>query len=341
MKRLVFLVVCAATIALAGIPAGAEQRPIALRVGYFPNITHAPAVIGVADGTFQMGMGQGIRIEPFQFNAGPSAMEALLAGQLDLAYVGPNPAVNCYIKSEGQALRIVAGCCSGGAAMVVRSDSAIKEPRDLRGKRIATPQLGNTQDVAFRSYLLEHNLKPVELGGDVRIAPTSNSNLLMLFERREIDGAWTVEPWVTRLLVEGRGRLFLDERDLWEGGRFTTAVIVAATGFLRRHPDLVGRWIGLHVDLCRKIKADPKWAKAAVNKELEKVTGQPLPAKVLDGAWQRLEITYDPLRASLFKSMEQAFRLGFLGDQKPSLEGIYDLSFLQAALKKRGLAPVK
>jgi len=340
MRRILAASVFLVILCIGGLTVSAKG-PTLIRVGYFPNITHAPAVIGIADGSFAQGMGKDVKIQSYQFNAGPSAMEALLAGQLDLVYVGPNPAANCYIKSEGQALRIIAGCCSGGAAMVVRADSNIRGDKDLRGKRIATPQLGNTQDVAFRSYLLAHSLKPRENGGDVQVLPTSNSNLLLLFERREIDGAWTVEPWVSRLIVEGGGRLFLDERDLWEGGRFTTAVLVVSTAFLHKYPELVRRWVDLHVGLCQKIKADPGWAKAAINRELERVVGKPLTEKVLDQAWSRLEITYDPLSATLRKATQQAYDLGFLGDKKPDLKNLYNLSYLQSVLKSRGLPPVK
>lgn len=317
------------------------KNDVTVRVGYFPNITHAPAVIGMADGSFQKGLGKNVKIEPYLFNAGPSAMEALLAGQLDLVYVGPNPAVNCYIRSEGSALQIIAGCCSGGAGLVIRKDVQVQDPGDLHGKRIATPQLGNTQDVAFRNYLTDHGMKPSEQGGDVQVMPTSNSNMLLLFQRKEIDGAWTVEPWVSRLIVEGGGKLFVDERQLWDEGRFTTAVLVVSARFLKEHPDLVQKWVNTHVDLCQKINKQPDWAMPIVNKEIERVSGQSIPDEILKQAWGRLEITYLPLRSTLLKSADSAYDLGFLGTQKPNLTGIYNLTFLNKALKSRGLAAVK
>lgn len=328
-------------VAIGGGSVVVAEKRATVRVGYFPNITHAPAVIGMMDGSFRKGLGSNVKIEPYLFNAGPSAMEALLAGQLDLVYVGPNPAVNSYIKSEGSALRIVAGSCSGGAGLVIRRDVRVNEPEDLRGKRIATPQLGNTQDVAFRNYLTDQKMKPAELGGDVQVMPTSNSNMLLLFQRKEIDGAWTVEPWVSRLIVEGGGKLFLDERQLWEDGRFTTAVLAVSARFLKSNPELVQKWVNTHVDLCLKIADKPDWAMPLVNKEIERATGQSLPDEILKQAWGRLEITCLPLRGSLVKSAQSAYELGFLGNKKPNLSGIYDLTYLNKALKRRGLPAAK
>ncbi|HEX2953458.1 MAG TPA: aliphatic sulfonate ABC transporter substrate-binding protein [Bacillota bacterium] len=338
MLRRIILVALILFVTSCLITVGARVESI--RVGYFPNITHAQAVIGMVEGQFQKGFDK-VKIEPFLFNAGPSAMEALLAGELDIVYVGPNPAVNCYIKSEGTALKIIAGACSGGAGLVVRGDVKIKKPNDLKGKRIATPQLGNTQDVALRAYLLNHKMGYLESGGDVQIMPTSNSNMLLLFQRKEVDAAWTVEPWVSRLIVDGGGRLYLDERELWSGGRFTTAVVVASSRFIREHPDWVRRWLAIHVALSRRIQQDPAWAKRVINKEMERVTGKPMPQSVLDQAWSRLEITYDPLRGSLFKSADQAYKLGFLGNKKPDLRKIYDLSFLKKILLREGLPELK
>jgi NitT/TauT family transport system substrate-binding protein len=313
-----------------------KRRQMLLRVGYFPNITHAQAVVGMSEKFYHQELGKTVQIKTFLFNAGPSAMEALLAGQLDLVYVGPNPAINCYIKSHGKALRIVAGCCSGGAALVSHGDVKLKDPLDLRGKRIATPQLGNTQDVALRTYLSSHNMKPIEHGGDVQILPTANNNMLLLFQRREIHAVWTVEPWVSRLVVEGGGKVFLDERELWENGQFTTALLVASTRFIDENTELVQKFIDLHVEMTFRINSDPKWAKNVINKELERITGRPLPKELFDQAWNRLEFTYDPLRRSLFKSADQAYQLGFLGDKRPNLKDIFDLRFLRESLRRRG-----
>lgn len=327
-------------VLFSGSVAAKRERQV-LSVGYFPNITHAPAVIGNAGSYFQEQMGKQVEIKTYLFNAGPSAMEALLAGQLDLVYVGPNPAVNCYIRSNGKALKVVAGCCSGGAALVRRGDVRLTDPGDLRQKRIATPQLGNTQDVALRTYLQQHGLNSVEHGGDVRILPTGNNNLLILFQRNEIDGAWTVEPWVSRLVVEGKGRVFLDERKLWPNRQFTTAIVVASSRLLRERPQLVKKWVRAHVALTRKIQREPDWAMQEINKELQRINGKPLPEKVMNMAWKRLEITYDPLGTTMSRSAQQAYSLGFLGNRRPNLLGLTDLTILNEVLREQGLPKVK
>jgi NitT/TauT family transport system substrate-binding protein len=222
------LVLSIGLVACASAPAGQQPTTAAntsntgaattVRLGYFPNITHSQALIGVARGDFQKALGSGVTLDAKQFNAGPSVIEALFANQLDIAYIGPNPAINGYTKSNGEALRIVAGATSGGAALVVRSESNIAKPEDLAGKKLASPQLGNTQDVALRAYLADHGLKTKDKGGTVEVVPTDNPQILDLFKQGQIDGAWVPEPWASRLIVDGGGKLFLDERDMWPQG---------------------------------------------------------------------------------------------------------------------------
>lgn len=308
-----------------------------LSFGYFPNLTHMQAVIGIARGDFQKKLGDKIQIDPKVFNAGPSAMEAILAGSLDLTYIGPNPAINGYIKSKGQALRIVAGAASGGAALVVRSDAGISSLKDFAGKRVASPQLGNTQDVALRAWLQQNGFSPKEKGGSIDIRPVKNPDQLTLFLKKDLDAAWAVEPWVSRLMAEGNGRLFLDERSLWPNGRFVTSNVVATTSLLRRHPDLVEKLLEVHVELTQWIHGNPEEAKTLFNAQIAKLTGKPLPGNVLDSAFARMELTYDPLKSSLFASAQAAFDQGFLGKQKPDLTGIYELDPLNAVLKRKGL----
>lgn len=312
-----------------------------IRVGYFPNITHAQALVGMATGAFQRRLGPNVVIKTFLFNAGPSAMEALMAGELDLTYVGPNPAITCYIRTDGEALRIVAGAASGGAGLVVRKDVKIGGPADLAGKSLATPQLGNTQDVALRHYLGAHNLKPLEFGGSVRVLPTANPDQLTLFLKKEIDGAWTVEPWVSRLIKEAGGRLLLDERSLWPRGMFVTGHLVARRKFLQSQPQLVKAWLQAHVEVTRAINADPAWARRVLNGEIQRYTGKALPEDVLRDAWGRLSITYDPVSASLHKSAQWAYELGFLGQTRPNLRNIYDLNLVNQVLREKNLPAVK
>jgi sulfonate transport system substrate-binding protein len=316
------------------------KGPVTMRVGYFPNITHSQALVGVARGDFQKVLGSDVTLDVKIFNAGPSVIEALFAGQIDLSYIGPNPAINGYVQSKGEALRVIAGATSGGAAFVVRPDANIAKPEDLAGKKLASPQLGNTQDVALRAYLAEHGLKLAEKGGNVQVTPTDNPQILDLFRQKQIDGAWVPEPWASRLMVDGGGKLFLDERDLWPGGDFVTANIIVSTKFLKEHPDLVKAWLRAHVEVTQWELANPDQAKQISNDEIKRLTGKALAKEVIDGAWSRMRITYDPISVSLFKSADAAYTAGFL-KEKPNLSGIYDLKLLNEVLKEKGLPSVK
>jgi NitT/TauT family transport system substrate-binding protein len=307
-----------------------------VRIGYFPNITHSQAILGLARGDFADALGPDVRIEPVVFNAGPSAIEAMFAGEIDLTYIGPNPAITGYVRSEGQALRIVCGATSGGAAFIVRDSTEIRQPSDLAGKTFASPQLGNTQDVALRNYLSASGLSTTDLGGSVTILPTDNPMILDLLRQGEIDGAWVPEPWASRLVIEGGGSVFEDERDLWPDGRFVTAHLIASTSFLSDHPDLVRRWITAHVEVTQWELANPDSAKSLLNAEIGVLTGRQLAPEVLDMAWARMEPTWDPVRSSLLASADAAWRAGFFEEQ-PDLSGIYDLDILQSVLDSLGV----
>jgi sulfonate transport system substrate-binding protein len=315
-------------------------QPTVVRVGYFPNITHSQALIGLARGDFQHALGEAVTIQATSFNAGPSAIEALFAGEIDLAYIGPNPAINGYVQSSGNALRIVAGATSGGAALVVRPDASIHSPADLAGKRLATPQLGNTQDVALRSYLIKNGLNTTENGGTVEVIPTQNSQILDLFRQGQIQGAWVPEPWASRLVVEGGGVVLVDERDLWPNGDFVTAHLIASTAFLQARPDLVKAWLEAHVALTQWELANPAEAQALLNGQIEKLTGSKLSDEVMSQAWSRMRVTWDPISASLVQSADAAYAAGFL-DSPPDLSGIYDLTLLNEVLTAQGLATVQ
>ena len=318
----------------------AQGAPVVIRAGHFPNLTHAQGVIGQATGWFDKALAPEARVEWKIFNAGPSAIEALFAGAIDLTYIGPNPAINGYVRSRGEALRIVTGATSGGAALVVRADSGIQKPEDFRGKKIASPQLGNTQDVALRGWLNAHGLKLRERGGDVQVIPIANPDQLTLFIKREIDGTWAPEPWASRLIHEANGRLFLDERDLWPNGQFVTTHLIVSTRFLKEHRDLVKKWIRAHVELTEWINGNLPEAKRVLNQEIKRETGKALPLVVLDDSFSRLQITYDPIRSSLFTSARWAFEAGFLGRERPDLSGIYDLSILNETLREKGTKPI-
>jgi NitT/TauT family transport system substrate-binding protein len=313
-----------------------------LRIGYFPNINHAQAVIGLGNGTFQKDLGNNVEVKTFVFNAGPSAMEALFAKQVDVTYVGPNPAINAYVVSQGKDLRIISGASSGGAVFVVRNDSGIQSTKDFANKKFASPQLGNTQDVALRKYLLDNGYKTKENGGNVEVVPAKNADILTLMLKKEIDGAWVPEPWGERLIKEANARLFLDERDRWPpNGQFVTGHIVARTDYLQNNPDVIKKLLAAHVDETEWINSHKEEAIKAFNVELKKLTGQAIPEDQLRGSLARLELTYDPIKLSLFQSANSSFDIGFLGKTRPDLSGIYDLKPLNDILVEKGKETIK
>jgi NitT/TauT family transport system substrate-binding protein len=324
---------------LFGIPAVLAAQTV-IRAGHFANITHSQALVGKAQGAFEKALAPEAKIDWKVFNAGPSAIEAIFAGQLDLTYIGPNPAISGYVRSQGAALRVVAGATSGGAALVVRSDAGITKPEDFRGKKIASPQLGNTQDVALRAWLQQKGLRLREKGGDVMVIPIANADQLTLFARKQIDAAWAPEPWATRLIREANGRLFFDERELWPGGQFVTAHLIVRADFLRQHRELVKRWLRAHVELTEWINKNLARARLILNEQIRKDTGKALPAAVVDEAFTRLSVTYDPVKQSLFTSAQWAFDAGLLGRTRPDLSGIYDLSVLNEVLKEKKMTPI-
>ena len=337
-SRRVFVGAC--MVLLLTLQVWAQGPAVEVRVGHFPNITHSQALVGRANGWFEKAMGNDIRVEWKTFNAGPSAIEALFAGAIDLTYIGPNPAITGYIRSEGEALRIIAGASSGGAALVVRGDSGIEKPEDFRGRKIASPQLGNTQDVGLRHWLTTNKLALREKGGDVQVIPIANADQLTLFIRRELDAAWAPEPWASRLIHEANGRLFLDERSLWPEGRFVSAHLIVRTEFLRQHRAVVRKWIQAHVELTEWINSNFAQAKQLANEEIKKQTGKALSTRVLDDAFSRLQVTYDPVRSSLLTSATWAYEAGFLGRRPPDLSALYDLSLLNEVLKQKGARPI-
>jgi NitT/TauT family transport system substrate-binding protein len=330
-KRLILVAVL-----LLSFVAGTAFAQTVIHVGAFPNITHPQAMVGKANGFFEKAMGPKVQIDWKSFNAGPSAIEALFAGAIDMTYIGPNPAISGYVRSNGEALRIVAGATSGGAALVVRNDSGIQKAEDFHGKKVASPQMGNTQDVALRAWLKANGMKTTDKGGDVQVIPLANPDQLTLFVKKELDAAWAPEPWATRLIKEGNGRLFLDERTLWPNGQFITAHLIVRTQFLKEHPDLVKNWIRAHVELTEWISGHLPEAKKLLNQQIQKETGKALPDAVLEEAFGRLQVTYDPLRASLMNAAKSAFEAGFLGREMPDLSSLYDLSLLNQVLVEKG-----
>jgi NitT/TauT family transport system substrate-binding protein len=333
MPRLSVVLVCWLSAALPGCGEDAPAGRAAVRLGYFANVTHAPALIAAEQGWFAEALGPEVALETRTFNAGPEAVEALFSEALDLTYIGPNPAINAFAQSEGQAVRIVAGATSGGAALVVQP--GIAKPADLAGKKLATPQLANTQDVALRAWLHAQGLgADLEGGGDVAVVPQANAQTLETFRAGEIQGAWVPEPWATRLVLEGGGAVLVDERSLWPDGRFVTTHVVVRTKFLEQHPELVAAVLRAHVRAVDFANAEPDHARSIVNGAIAKLTGKALPPQVIEGAWSKLAFTVDPIAASLRKSAEDAAAVGLL--EPVALDGIYALGPLNEILAAAG-----
>ena len=328
-------------ISLAGNGNSGESESKILRIGYFPNINHAQAVIGLGNGDFQRALGDDVEVKTQIFNAGPSAIEALFANQIDVTYIGSNPAINGYVVSNGEGLRIISGAASGGAVFVVRNDAGINSVTDLANKKFASPQLGNTQDVALRKYLLDNGYKTKEKGGNVEVLPVENADILTLMIKKDIQGAWVPEPWGARLVKEANGRIFLDERELWPNGEFVTAHIIARTDYLEKNPRIISKLLEAHIDETKWINENPDEAMRLFNVELQKLTGKTIPVNEFEEGFSRMTLTWDPVKESLFESANNAFEIGFLGDKRPDLSKIYDLTILNQVLKEKGLAEIQ
>src|ERR671911_1658446 len=311
-----------------------------LRIGYFPNINHAQAVIGLGRGDFQNALGDNVQVTTQIFNAGPSAIEALFANQIDVTYVGPNPAINGYVQSNGEALRIISGAASGGALFVVRNDSGINSPQDLANKKFSSPQLGNTQDVALRKYLLDNGYKTTENGGNIEIIPAKTADIVSMMIKKDIDGAWLPEPWGAKLVKEANAKVLVDERDLWPNGQFVTAHIVARTDYIEKNPDIIKKLLEAHIDTTSWINNNSEEALQIFNAELNKLMGQTIPEDEFREGISRIELTHDPIKESLFKAANDAFDIGFLGNTRPELSEIYDVRILNEVLKGRGLQEI-
>ncbi|MFZ1361911.1 MAG: ABC transporter substrate-binding protein [Candidatus Nanopelagicales bacterium] len=338
IKRfLAVAVACAAAaFGLAACSSGSNASGSSneLRLGYFPNITHALPLLGVSNGEYQKALGD-TKLTTQTFNAGPSAVEAVLSGAIDASYIGPNPAINAYAKSNGSAVRIISGATSRGAQFIVNKDVT---ENNLKGKTFATPQLGNTQDVALRYWLKEKGLSaPAQGQGDVNILPTENAQSLELFKKGDIDGAWVPEPWASRLVIEGGGKVLVNEPDLWPNGEFVTTHLLVSTEYLENNPDKVKALLQGELAVLNQIESDPKASREAVNKALDDLT-KPLPPQVLERAWDNLKVTLDPIASSLKTDQEHAVAVGIADDV--DLKGIYDLRILNGLLKDAGKKPV-
>ncbi|HKH00719.1 MAG TPA: ABC transporter substrate-binding protein [Bradyrhizobium sp.] len=322
MKRTIHKLALVVTFILLSF-AALEARAERVRFGHFPNITHVQALVAhnlsrQGKGWFEQRLGHDVKVEWYVYNAGPSAMEAIFAKSIDVTYVGPSPALNAYTKSRGDEVRIIAGAVDGGAALIVQSDSTLKTAADFRGKKIATPQLGNTQDVAARAWLAAGGLTIRQTGGDAHVLPTANPDQLSLFKQRFIDAVWTVEPWVSRLEMEAGGKILVND-----SGAITT-VLVARARFLDEQKPLVRKIIAAHTELTEWIRNNPEEAQRLVREELIAETHGDVSAALIAHAWPRIHLTVDISREVLNGSVESAKSVGFLRDA-PNLSRLFEV----------------
>lgn len=308
-----------------------------VRIGFFANVTHATPLVGLKEGLFQKELG-GTRISQRTFNAGPAEIEALNAGSIDIGWIGPSPSINGWVKSHGQSLKIVSGATSGGASLVVNPDK-VKSVADLKGKKIATPQLGNTQDVALLNFLADkgYTVDATTGKGDVTVERLDNATTPASYKSGAVDGAWVPEPTASKLVAEG-AKTLVDEESLWPGGRFVATDVVVSQRFLKQHPDVVEAVLRGSVNTNAWIKSDPSKAEQDVNAQLAALSGKALPTAVVHSAFKNVTVTDDPLASTLKEEADHAVKAGLL--KQPDLKGIFDLTLLNKVLKADGRAPV-
>lgn len=292
-----------ATLAHAG-------EKVTIRFGHFPNITHAQGVIAhglsrQGKGWFEQRLGPDVEIQWFTYNAGPSAMEAIFAGSLDLTYVGQGPALNAHFKSEGEEVRVISGAATGGAALVVKSDGPIKSAADFRGRTIASPQLGNTQDISCRAWLKAQGYKVTQLGGEVRVLPVANPDQLGAFQSKQVDAVWTVEPWVTRLEREAGGKVFLEDN------KVQTTWLVSSAKFLQEHRELARKVAAANAELTQWIQAHPEEAQKLLAAELKEETKATIAPEAIAQAWGRIKFTTEVSPQLLTKAVQDMKGAGF------------------------------
>jgi NitT/TauT family transport system substrate-binding protein len=332
MRKLVPAIAVLALLAgaCASSESKAEGSGDVLRLGLFPNLTHAPGYVALEEGILERTL-PGVDVQVTYFNSGSDAGNAILSGSMDATYIGPGPATALFMQSDG-GVAIVSGVTSGGASFMVRTGTGISAPEDLSGKKIAVPGIGNTQDVSLRTWLHEHGLRANDEGGDVSVAAVDNPELLGLFENGQLDGAWEPEPWPSLLAAEGVAETFVDEADLWPDGGFVTAVLLVNATYLDTHPDVVRGLVEANARAIERIQDDPAAAKASAQAGLIKAGAPSLDQAVVDEAWSRLTFTWDPIASSLMKDAADAYALGYLEEEPVGLAEIFRLDLLNQVL---------
>ena len=294
-----------------------------LRVAFFPSIGHAVPIVGLENGIFQDEINEQIKIETKIFDSGPQVIESIFAGSIDIAYVGPGPIINGFLKSDGKDIKILSGAASGGASFIVKSNSGLDSIENFDQKRIASPQISNSQDVSLRYYLASNDLKPVEKGGTVFVLNISNPDIYTLFAKGDIDGAWVPEPWATLLVEELDGVRLFNEEKLWPNEQFASVLLISRTDYLENNPVIIQNWIKSHEETVSWINSNPDKSKTIFSEFLKKYMGKSLPPKIIDESFSNLEITSDPIKNSVLTFAERADSLGYLGRTGYNLDGIF------------------
>lgn len=310
-----------------------------MRLGFFPNVTHAQALYGIATGMYQRAFGDEFAIQPLTFNAGPDAIQALLSNRIDVIFMGPSPTLNGLALAGPEYLKVIAGTASGGAFFVVQPHLDFTSDENFGGKKFATPQYGNTQDIALKHYLLTRGHRTIEEGGDVEVINAANANILTSFQLGQVDGAWVPEPWATRLLLEANAKVLVDERTLWPDGRFVTTHLVTTKTYLEKHQDILGKFLAAYVNVTLRLQQGTSSDLAIVNDQIWNVTGLRLSSETITAAFMNFDMTYDPIGSSLATYLTWAQDLGFIPPET-SANSLYDLSLLKGILEDMGLPPV-
>ena len=318
-------IVAVAAIAIVGIASSSDEstHENKLRVAYFPNIGHAIPIIGMEKGIFESQLGPETKIESKLFDSGPQVIESLFAGSIDIAYVGPGPAINGFLKSENHNVKILSGAASGGASFIVHPNSPINSVSDFAGKRIAAPQIGTTQDVSLRNYLAENGLRPAEKGGSVVVLNISNPDIYTLFTKGEIDGAWIPEPWASILVLELDGKRLFFEEELWPEKKFASVLLIGREEYVQENHQVIQRWLESHQQTIGWINENPEETRVIFNQFMKKTMGKSFSDSVIDESLSNLEITSDPIKSSITTFAQRADTLGYLGRHGYSLDGIY------------------
>ena len=319
----VIVAIIAVTVVVALINSTDETNQDVLRVAFFPSIGHAVPIIGLENGIFQEKIGKEIKIETKIFDSGPQVIESIFANSIDVAYVGPGPVINGFLKSDGMDIKILSGAASGGASFIVQPNSGLDSIENFDGKRIASPQISNSQDVSLRYYLASNDLKPVEKGGTVFVLNISNPDIYTLFAKGDIDGAWVPEPWATMLVQDLDGVRLFNEEKLWPNEQFASVLLIVRTDYLENNHELVQNWLKSHKETVAWINSNPDQSKSIFESFLKKHMGKSLPTKIIDESFSNLTITSDPIKNSVLTFAERADALGYLGRTGYNLDGIF------------------